>query len=169
MTRLNRLYFFVLLAPWMIPVFAFTQALPPAPKPNSVLLKAQYHSGENAHYTFSESVNVTKKVNPDIASDVGSEIVPRQYKVDGEIVASFAPGEPGQPLRATVQFHGLAVKNWVSAAPVSDFEARVKQLEATSLTLTTAADGGFELSGGLTPQAPDPYYVDVKAVENLAY
>lgn len=132
------------------------------------MLVAEYHPGEAVSYTFSQKMNLTTWFNPRAANAVKLSVTPHQYQVEGKVIATFAPTQPGEPLRATVQFQGLAVKNWVSSANVSDLEARLRELETAPLTLTTAADGDFELSGGPVVPIRDPYFSDVSSLENTA-
>jgi hypothetical protein len=132
-----------------------------------VLLGAEFHPGETVRYTFSLKMNLTSRVDSRFATAQPS-ITPRQYQVDGEIVATFAPTQPGEPLHATVQFQGLTVKNWVSSAQVADFEARLRQFEAALLTLTTAADGNLELSKRPADPLHDPYAIDTEDLDSLA-
>jgi len=133
-----------------------------------VALRAEFRPGETVRYTFLQKMNLTTRLNPRMASHEWVTVIPHQCQIEGEVVATFAPTQPGEPLRGTVQFQGLTVKNWVSSANVADLEARLRQLEAAPLTLTTAADGDFELSGGPTIVPHDPYSTDVITLENTA-
>ena len=108
----------------MAPGASRAQSANPAATPAPVLLGAEFHPGENAHYAFSLKMNLTSQVDPSIPSDKVLSFTPRQYQVEGEIVATFAPTQPGEPLRGTVQFQGLTVKNWVSSANVADLEVQ---------------------------------------------
>jgi hypothetical protein len=136
--------------------------------PTSVSLGVEFHPSETGRYTFSLKMNLTTRVDPRIPSEQVRSFTPRQYQVDGEIVAAFAPTQPGEPLHGTLQFQGLRVKNWVSSAKVADFEARLHYLEAHPTTLTAAADGNFEPSKMPAYPLQDPYVLDVEDLNSIA-
>jgi hypothetical protein len=132
-----------------------------------VLLGAEFHPGETVRYTFSEKINVTSRVDSRFAT-MQPNLTPRQYQVEGEIVTTFAPTQPGEPLHGTVQFQGLTIKNWVSSAKVADFEARLRQLEAAVQPVNTAADGNLELPKMPADPTNDPYFMDIEDLISLA-
>jgi hypothetical protein len=133
-----------------------------------VMLTAEYHSGETVRYTFSQKMMLTTRVDPSVPSDQMASLTPRQYDIEGELVATFATTAPGEPLHGTVQFRGLSVKNWVSSAKVADLEASLRQLESASIALSTAADGNLKLAE-MTARAPDNRFVlDVEDLYSLA-
>jgi len=133
-----------------------------------VSLVVEYHPAETVRFTFSLKMNLTTRVDPSIPIDKVLSFTPRQYQVDGEIVATFTPTQPGEPLRGTVQFQGLTVKNWISSAKVADMEARLRFLEATPTNLTGAAGGKFEPSQMPAYPLPDPYVLDVEDLDSIA-
>lgn len=164
-TRIFLLVFFSALV--IAPRASIAQSPSPVSTTAPVLLGAEFHPGETVRYTFSQKMNLTSRVDSRFATAKPS-FTPRQYQVEGEIVATFAPTQPGEPLRGTVQFQGLTVKNWVSSAKLADLEARLRQLEAALQTLTTAADGNFELSKMPADPINDPHVIDVVDLDSLA-
>jgi hypothetical protein len=133
-----------------------------------VPLGVEFHAGETVRYTFSEKMNLTSRVDPRASSESAPSYTPRQYQVEGEVVATFAATQPGEPLRGAVQFQGLTVKNWVSSAKVADWEARLRQLEATSTALTTAPDGNLKLAEMAASPHPDLFDHDIESLRGIA-
>ena len=139
-----------------------------APIAAPVLLRAEFHSGETVRYTFSQKMNLTTRVDPNVPSDRVATLTPRQYEVHGDIVAAFASTSPGEPLHGSVKFQDLTIENWVSSAKVADLEARLRQLEATATNLTAAADGHLELADLPAQLLQGPYVLDVEDLQSLA-
>ena len=133
-----------------------------------VLLGVEYHPGETVRYTFSLRMNLTTRVEPSVSSDVLLRFTPRKYTVEGGIVATFAPAQPGEPLHGTVQFQGLTVKDWASTANVADLEARLRLLESAPITVSTAADGNLALSEMPSHPLQDRYVLDVEDLNSIA-
>lgn len=136
--------------------------------PAPISLAAEFHPGETVHYTFSLKTNLTSRVGPNVSPDQVLSFTPRQYQVEGEIVATFAATQPGEPLHGTVQFQGLTVKNWVSTAKVGDLEAHLHQLEATPSALTTAANGTLELGEMAASTLNSLYGLDAEDLHSIA-
>lgn len=152
----------------MVPGASLAQSSGTAVTTAPVVLRADFHPGETVRYTFLHTMKLTTWLNSRLPSDKAPSLIPRQYQVEGEIVATFAPTQPGEPLRGTVQFQGLTVKDWVSSAKVADWEARLRQLEAAPMTLTTADDSNLELAAGPGDPIHDPFFVDAMALDYLA-
>jgi hypothetical protein len=151
----------------MAPGFSIAQSSSAVATGAPVLLSSEFHPGETVRYTFSQKINVTSRVDSRFAT-MQPNLTPRQYQIEGEIVATFAPTQPGEPLRGTVQFQGLTVKDWVSSAKVADFEARLRQLEAAVQPVKTAADGNLELPKMPADPVNDTYFMDVEDLISLA-
>ena len=145
-----------------------SQSANQASSAGQVALSAEYHPGEGIRYAFSQKMNLTVRVDPRTHANEAPPLTPRQYRVDGEIVATFAVGLPGEPLRGTMQFQGLSVSNWVSTAQVADLEACLHKLESTPLALATGADGNLRLSEVPPHLIQDRYVLDVEDLRSIA-
>jgi hypothetical protein len=134
----------------------------------AVTFHAQCHPGETARYTFSARMSTTPLVNTQAAAPSTLQTVPRRYELRGEMVAAFAATPPGQPLVGTVRFENLRVEHWQSSSDVSGLEALLKKLQQSPLMLTTAAGGGFDLTGAPQTAPGDPLASDLVTLEDLA-
>ena len=144
------------------------QSLNPDALPTPVPLRVEFHSGEVAHYTFAQAMNLTTRVDPSVPGDRVASFMPRRYEVTGEIVATFASPASGEPLRGTVEFRDLTVKNWIASAPASDLQVRLRALEAAPIVLTMAAGGNLTLADLPAQLRADRYVLDVEDLYSLA-
>lgn len=155
-------------AVFLAPGSATAQTFSAVPIAVPKLLKVEFHAGETVRYTFSQKMNLATRVDPSVPNDRFASLKPRQYEVRGEIVATFASTPAREPLRGSVQFQGLTIKDWVSAESVADLESRLHQLEAAPATLTTAADGNLELADIPAQLRQDRYVLDVEDLHSVA-
>jgi hypothetical protein len=147
---------------------SLAQTLSTGPIAPPVLLTAEFHAGETVRYTFQQEMTLSTRVDPGVPADRVSNFTPRQYQVEGEILAKFASTAVGEPLRGTVQFQGLKVKNWASSANVADLEACLRQLESTTASVTTAADGSLRLGEMPAQLVRNRFALDVEDLYSLA-
>lgn len=136
---------------------------PPQSHP-PILPKAEFHTGDTARFTFAGTVNIQPNVNPRFANATGPAPHPRQYRLEGAMVATFLGMPTGQVLSGTWRFENLRVKDWVSDSDVKDLETRLQQMESNSWTISRE----LILTGTRVVPRSDPYTSDLDALLSLA-
>ena len=136
----------------------------PPQRHSPILAKAEFHTGDTARFTFSGTVNVQPKVNPRFANSTGPAPRPRQYRLEGSMVATFLGMPTGQVLSGSLRFENLRVKDWVSESDVKELESRLQQMESNSWTVSRE----LILTGTRVVPRSDPYTSDLDALLSLA-
>lgn len=136
----------------------------PPPSHPSILPKAEFHTGETARFTFAGTVNVQPRVNSRLANTAVAGIHPRQYRLEGAMVATFLGMPSGQMLSGTLRFENLRVRDWVSESDVRDVEIRLQQMESNSWIINRE----LALAGTSVVPRNDPYSSDLDAIVVLA-
>lgn len=137
-------------------------AVPPQSHP-SILPRAEFHTGETARYMFTGTVNVQPSVNPRLANPP-SGLHPRQYRLEGALVANFLGMPSGQVLSGTLRFENLRVRDWLSETNVKELESRLQQMEANSWIISRE----MALAGTRVVPRSDPYTSDLDALLAIA-
>lgn len=140
------------------------QTGPPPQCHAPILAKAEYHAGDTARFTFSGTVHIQPKVNPRFANASGPTPRPRQYRLEGAMVATFLGMPTGQVLSGALRFENLRVKDYASESDVKELESRLQQMEANSWTISRQ----LIVTGTRVVPQSDPYTSDLDALLSLA-
>lgn len=144
-------------------ILAAQGVAPPQSHP-PILPKAEFHTGDTARFTFAGTVKIQPNVNPRFANATGPAPHPRQYRLEGAMVATFLGMPAGQLLSGTLRFENLRVKDWASESDVKELESRLRQMESNSWTVSRE----LILTGTRVIPRIDPYTSDLDAFLSLA-